>query len=143
MCEGISSSTINEIELHYSRTSHLTIKSIYYYLNLAIIVFVFFSEWSEKSFNLGLLCNLTSLTQLHVISKLVPINENNRNKLTICIDTLPNLHIIYAIDTNIFIDSKVTHLTGFTALNSTFPLREISFNNNWLSNWTEVIHKYS
>lgn len=84
-CKGISSSTIGEIQVQYPKVSHLTIQ-----------------KWSEKSFNLGLLYNLTSLVQLHVIN------------------------------------SSVTRLTGIALLSATFPLRRISFHNNYLSNWTEI-----
>ncbi|GMS89298.1 hypothetical protein PENTCL1PPCAC_11473 [Pristionchus entomophagus] len=54
LCDGISSSTINQIGIQYPTVTHLTIR-----------------KWDEKSFNLGLLYNLTSLTQLHVINSWV------------------------------------------------------------------------
>ncbi|KAF8357572.1 iglr-2 [Pristionchus pacificus] len=85
LCDGITSSTITEIQLQYPRVARLKIR-----------------KWSDKSFNISLLNNLTSLTELHVIN------------------------------------SWVTHITGITDVSGKFPLRELSFNNNRLSNWTEI-----
>ncbi|GMT19125.1 hypothetical protein PFISCL1PPCAC_10422 [Pristionchus fissidentatus] len=129
-CKGINPRVIKEIELQYPRLSHLVIK-----------------EWSESSFDLSLLSNLSSISQLHVINSwvehlsgltdlvltpsLVDISFDNNelgNWTEICIlsNRMPNLHKL-SLNRNYF-ESLVE-----CGKDTRFNVKELSLNYNEIS----------